>query len=65
MILRFDTFYESYRLLLYSPFWFLNRTELPLEFQVKNFDCSIKYSLFILNRLEMIVHLLKLLRHHF
>ena len=25
-ILRVDTFHESYRLLLYSPFWILNRT---------------------------------------
>jgi len=37
MILRVDTFHESYRLLFYSPFWILNRTELKLEFQVKNF----------------------------
>jgi hypothetical protein len=36
MILRVDSFHESYRLLLYSPFWILNRTELKLEFQVKN-----------------------------
>ncbi len=37
MILRVDTFHESYRLLLYSPFWILNRTDLKLEFQVKRF----------------------------
>jgi len=38
MVLRVDTFHESYRLLLYSPFWIVNRTELQLEFQVNNFD---------------------------
>ncbi len=37
MILRVDTFHESYRLLLYSPFWILNRTGLKLELQVKIF----------------------------
>ncbi|UJR35157.1 hypothetical protein I4U23_027926 [Adineta vaga] len=35
IVLRVDTFHESYRLLLYSPFWILNRTELPLEFQIE------------------------------
>ncbi len=34
MVLRIDSFHESFRLLLYSPFWILNRTELQLEFQV-------------------------------
>jgi hypothetical protein len=59
MILRVDTLHESYRLFLYSPFWIVNRTELQLELQVKNFVFSIIYSLFILNRLKIIVHLLK------
>ncbi|CAF1260195.1 unnamed protein product [Adineta steineri] len=36
MVLRVDTFHESYRLLFYSPFWILNRTELQLEFQIEN-----------------------------
>ncbi|CAF4846541.1 unnamed protein product, partial [Rotaria sp. Silwood1] len=36
MVLRVDTFHESYRLLLYSPFWILNRTQLNLEFQIEN-----------------------------
>ncbi|CAF1245225.1 unnamed protein product [Adineta ricciae] len=36
MVLRIDTYHESYRLLLYSPFWILNRTELSLEFQIEN-----------------------------
>ncbi|CAF0751812.1 unnamed protein product [Rotaria sordida] len=36
MVLRVDSFNESYRLLLYSPFWVLNRTELNLEFQIEN-----------------------------
>ncbi|CAF4454013.1 unnamed protein product [Rotaria socialis] len=36
MVLRVDTFHESYDLLLYSPFWILNRTELQLEFQIEN-----------------------------
>ncbi len=35
MVLRIDTYHESYRLLLYSPFWINNRTELQLQFQVK------------------------------
>jgi hypothetical protein len=37
MVLHVDTFHESYCLLLYSPFWILNRTVLKLELQVKNF----------------------------
>ncbi len=37
MILRIDSFHESYRLLLYSPYWILNRTELKLEFQVNKY----------------------------
>ncbi|CAF0869350.1 unnamed protein product [Rotaria sordida] len=36
MVLRVDSFNESYRLLLYSPFWVLNRTQLNLEFQIEN-----------------------------
>ncbi|CAF4257432.1 unnamed protein product, partial [Rotaria sp. Silwood2] len=36
MVLRVDTFHESYRLLFYSPLWILNRTDLKLEFQIEN-----------------------------
>ncbi|CAF2390576.1 unnamed protein product [Rotaria sp. Silwood2] len=36
MVLRVDAFHESYRLLLYSPLWILNRTDLKLEFQIEN-----------------------------
>ncbi|CAF1275242.1 unnamed protein product [Rotaria sp. Silwood1] len=35
MILRVDTFHESYRLLLYSSLWILNCIDLKLEFQIK------------------------------
>lgn len=35
MVLRVDTYHQSYRLSLYSPFWVLNRTDLKLEFQVE------------------------------
>ena len=38
MVLRVDSFHESYRLLLYSPFWILNRTGLKLEFQVEKYS---------------------------
>jgi hypothetical protein len=37
MALRVDTYHESYRLSLYTPFWVLNRTDLKLEFQVEKF----------------------------
>ena len=36
MVLRVDTFHESFRLSLYASFWILNRTDLQLEFQVKS-----------------------------
>ncbi|CAF1265249.1 unnamed protein product [Rotaria sordida] len=36
MLLRVDAFHESFRLLLYSPLWILNRTDLKLEFQIEN-----------------------------
>ncbi|CAF2933999.1 unnamed protein product [Rotaria sp. Silwood2] len=42
MVLRVDSFHESYRLLLYSPFWVLNRTELNLEFQIDNTNTFIE-----------------------
>jgi hypothetical protein len=64
MILRVDTFHESYRLLFYSPFWILNRTELKLEFQVNNFLFLFLIFSF-LYRLKIIEHLLKLFKHQF
>ena len=34
MILSIEIFRQSYYLLLYSPFWILNRTKLKFDFQV-------------------------------
>lgn len=34
LILRVETLHDSYRLLLYSSYWLINRTELALQFQV-------------------------------
>ncbi len=65
MILRVDIFHESYRLLLYSPFWILNRTELKLEFQVKKFTRNQIFYFFNSRRLKIIKHLSKLLKHRF
>lgn len=36
MILRVDTYQESFRATLYSPFWIVNCTDLELEFKVDN-----------------------------
>ncbi|CAF1363637.1 unnamed protein product [Rotaria magnacalcarata] len=36
MILRVDAYHESYRLLLFSPFWILNCTDLKIDFQIEN-----------------------------
>ena len=50
MILRVDTYHESYRLSLYSPFWVLNRTDLKLELLVKKFVLFISLDYFRLAR---------------
>ncbi|CAF3899768.1 unnamed protein product, partial [Rotaria magnacalcarata] len=36
MILRVDAYHESYRLLIFSPFWIVNRTDLKIDFQIEN-----------------------------
>ncbi|CAF0796846.1 unnamed protein product [Adineta steineri] len=36
MILRIDVYQESYRVMLYSPFWILNYTNFKIEFEIDN-----------------------------
>ncbi|CAF4556270.1 unnamed protein product, partial [Didymodactylos carnosus] len=36
MALRVETFHKSYRILLYAPYWILNRTSFDLDFQIEN-----------------------------
>ncbi|CAF3774247.1 unnamed protein product [Adineta steineri] len=36
MILRIDVYRESYRVIIYSPFWILNYTNFKIEFEVDN-----------------------------
>ena len=59
MVLRVDSFHESHRLLLYSPFWILNRTGLKLEFQVGKAN---KQTVF-LNGLIFDLFRLKIIKH--
>ncbi|CAF1371560.1 unnamed protein product [Didymodactylos carnosus] len=36
MALRIEMFHESYRILLYAPYWILNRTSFDFDFQIEN-----------------------------
>lgn len=37
MVLRVDTYRESYRASFYSPYWIVNSTDLKFEFKVFEF----------------------------
>jgi hypothetical protein len=42
-----EIFHQSYRLLLYTPFWIVNHTNLKLEFQVGDLFLIEKIMVFI------------------
>ena len=48
MILRVDTYRDSYRASLYSPFWIVNSTDLKAEFKVRIVRVEENYLLVLL-----------------
>ncbi len=62
MVLRVDTYRESYRASFYSPYWIVNSTDLKFEFKVfEYFYFIIKYFSY---RLKLIKYLLTILINH-